>query len=48
MRPCVGVVGLCPPFCTWAELNNGTYSLADVELFNQAIEEMIAAREVKK
>ena len=45
MRPCTGIVGLCPPLCTWAELNDGTYSLADVERFNQAIAEILAAKE---
>ena len=41
MRPCVGISGICPPLCTWAQLEDGTYSLADVERFNQAITEMV-------
>lgn len=40
MRPCVGLPGYCPPLCTWAELNDGTYSLADVERFNQTLMEI--------
>jgi len=48
MRPCTGINGLCPPFCTWAQLNDGTYSLADVEMFNQAMDEMIDAAERSK
>src|SRR5690606_1063213 len=41
MRPCVGVNGVCPALCTWAQLNDGTYSLEDVERFNQAIDELV-------
>jgi hypothetical protein len=41
MRPCTGVNGICPPLCTWAELNDGTYSLEDVERFNQTITQMV-------
>lgn len=41
MRPCVGVSGVCPPLCTWAQLNDGTYSLEDVERFNQSIDELV-------
>lgn len=37
MAPCVGEPGVCPPLCRWAELEDGTYSLADVERFNQTI-----------
>jgi len=40
MRPCVGLNGLCPPLCTWAQLNDGSVSIADVERFNQALTEM--------
>ena len=43
MRPCMGVNGICPPLCTWAQLTDGTYSLEDVERFNQAIDEMVRA-----
>lgn len=45
MRPCVGIAGLCPPLCTWANLNDGTLSLADVERFNQAMDEIMAMHE---
>lgn len=42
MRPCTGIPKYhVPPYCTWAELNDGTYTLADVELFNQALDEII-------
>ena len=41
MRPCVGVNGLCPPLCQYHQLTDGTYSLADVEMFNQTIDELI-------
>lgn len=41
MRPCVGADGICPPLCTWAQLTDGTYSLEDVERFNQAIDELV-------
>jgi hypothetical protein len=44
MRPCVGIEGVCPPLCTWAQLNDGTYSLGDVERFNQAIDELFKAK----
>ncbi|KKM21957.1 hypothetical protein LCGC14_1630200 [marine sediment metagenome] len=42
MRPCTGIHGICPPLCKWAELNDGTYSLEDVEMFNQTMNQMIA------
>jgi len=38
------VDGVCPPLCTWAQLNDGTYSLADVERFNVTIQELVTAR----
>lgn len=41
MQCCIGIEGLCPPFCTWAELNDGTYNLYDVELFTQAMIELV-------
>ena len=44
MTPCVGVEGVCPPLCTWAELKNGTYSLYDVEMFHAAIDELVEIR----
>jgi hypothetical protein len=45
MRPCVGIIGLCPPLCAWASLGDGTLSLADLERFHQAMDEMLAAHE---
>lgn len=47
MKPCVGVVGLCPPLCTWAELNDGTYSLGDVIRFHIVIDELLAAHKAQ-
>lgn len=41
MRPCTGINGICPPLCTWSQLQDGTYDLADVETFNQAITQML-------
>ncbi|AUR99204.1 coil containing protein [Vibrio phage 1.263.B._10N.286.51.B1] len=41
MRPCVGIPDVCPPLCTKAEIDNGTYTLADIEEMNQAIEEAL-------
>jgi hypothetical protein len=32
-----------PPFCSWKELNDGTYTLADVEIFHQAMFDIIEA-----
>ena len=43
MLPCVGVKDICPPLCKWSDLIDGTYSLADVEMFNQTISELIDA-----
>jgi hypothetical protein len=41
MQPCIGLPRFgVPPFCTWKELNDGTYSLADVELFHQTMMEI--------
>lgn len=47
MQCCTGIEGLCPPLCTWAELNDGTYNICDVEMFNQAMTEMVKAAEPK-
>lgn len=41
MRPCAGIDGVCPPLCKWSDLYDGTYSLADVEMFNVAMDEML-------
>lgn len=37
----MGVPNVCPPLCTWAQLKDGTYSMGDVERFNQTIMEMV-------
>lgn len=49
MRPCVGVTDsrggvVCPPLCKYHELQDGTYTLADVERFHQAMDEIIEGR----
>ena len=44
MRPCVGIPGLLPPLCRWAELEDGTYTITDVLRFHIAMDEIIAAR----
>lgn len=44
MRPCVGAPGVCPPLCTYAELNDGTYSLADVQRFHDTLDELTEIR----
>lgn len=41
MRPTVGIEGVCPPLCTMNEINNGTYTLAEIEEMNQAMHEML-------
>ena len=46
MRPCVGIQNVCPPMCTKAEIDNGTYSLADIEEMNQTMEEELEAHRV--
>lgn len=46
MRPCVGLAGLCGAFCTWRELEDGTYNLADVLRFNYALDEMSYYRDM--
>jgi len=48
MRPCVGVNGLCPPLCTWSQLRDGSVTLADVERFNQAIDEVVENAEAQQ
>jgi hypothetical protein len=35
------VEGVVPPMCTKRELQDGTYSLADVEEMNQVIADMV-------
>ena len=41
MAPCIGEPGICPPLCRWAELTDGTYTLADVERFNQTLFDLV-------
>lgn len=43
MRPCVGIDGVCPPLCTMQDIDNGTYTLADIEMMNQTISEALEA-----
>ena len=45
MRPCVGLPGLVPPLAKWSDVMDGTYSLADFEMFNQTLDEILIARE---
>jgi len=44
MRCCTGVEGVCPPLAKWSDLMDGTYTICDVERFNQAIQEMVDVR----
>lgn len=46
MRPCIGIVGVQPPFCTLKETRDGTYSLADMLRFNLILDDIEA--ETKK
>lgn len=48
MRPCMGINGICPALCNWAQLIDGTLSLADVERFNQAMDEVLLKYEALK
>lgn len=41
MRPTVGIEGVCPPMCSMSEINDGTYTITDIEIMNQAMEEML-------
>lgn len=43
MQPCVGITNVCPPLCSFKELKDGTYSLADVEMFHQTMQAMLDA-----
>jgi hypothetical protein len=38
-------VGICPPLCTWSQLTDGSLSIADVERFNQAMDELLDQKE---
>lgn len=40
MLPCTGIPGVAPPLCSWAETKDGTVTLADIQRFNYAIDEM--------
>ena len=46
MIPCIGIPGHVPPLCTWKELEDGTYNLADVYRFNEMLK--IVAEEHNK
>jgi len=41
MRPCAGIVGVCPPLCQWSELEDGTYTLEHVLRFHYAMDELL-------
>ena len=43
-QPCIGIPDLCPPLCTWEQLNDGTYSIADVKQMNNVMEALVNAR----
>lgn len=45
MRPCIGIPGVVPPLCRWIELQDGTYTLADVARFHIAMDQINAARQ---
>ena len=39
----MGIPDVCPPLCTKKEIDDGTYTLADVEEMNQTMEEALNA-----
>jgi hypothetical protein len=41
MRPCIGIVGHCPPLCTMMQLEDGTYTLANVKEFHNTLDEIL-------
>lgn len=41
MRPCTGVEGVSPALCSWKDLTDGTYNIADVERFNQTLYDLV-------
>lgn len=43
MRPCIGIPRVQPPLCSYRELQDGTYTLADVLMFNITLDEIEAA-----
>lgn len=45
MTPCVGVEGVCPPLCKLHELQDGTYSLYDLEVMHATIDELIEIKQ---
>ena len=44
MLPCTGIVNVCPPFCKWIELHDGTYTITDVLRFHIAMDEIIVEK----
>lgn len=46
--PCTGVNGLLPPLAKWSDLNDGTYSLGDVERMNQVINQSVEKYNIAK
>jgi hypothetical protein len=32
---------VCPPLCSWKDLTDGTFTIADVEMFNQTIQKLV-------
>ena len=39
---------MCPPLCRWAELQDGTYDLTDVQDMHSVMDEMIHQRELNR
>jgi hypothetical protein len=40
MRPCIGIPRVCGPLCAYKDLKDGTYTIADVLLFNMTLDEI--------
>ena len=43
-NPCVGIPGVCPPLAQWHQMTDGTYTLADVQMMNSVLDELMKAR----
>ncbi|PNF10546.1 hypothetical protein A6J71_10455 [Enterobacter cancerogenus] len=44
-RPCTGVGNICQPLARWTEMTDGTYSIEEVQMMHDAMDDLLDAAE---
>ncbi|RTQ01301.1 hypothetical protein EKN38_13080 [Enterobacter sp. WCHEn045836] len=47
-RPCTGIGNLCPPLAAWSDMTDGTYSIEEVQMMHDAMDDLIDAADKAK